>query len=316
MLSDLASLFLTVFAPIVVVILIGVGIDRKFTLDLSTLVKINLYIFVPSFLFHRLLLADIPGGQQLLVVAFTLCSIAAMAVLSLTAAAVFRLKGQSSKALQLSTMFYNCGNWGIPMTALAFPDTGPAIQAFVLMTMNICVFTFGLLLASSHTDTPRKPGWWRPLLPMLRQPSLWAIAAALTIKGFEFETQIKSFVAIWKPLEFLAGGLVAMALLTLGVQLSQTKPPPVRGHMSLALVIRLICGPLVAALLAWAFGFEGTIAGVLILGAAAPTAVNTALLAHEFKADGKFAAAAVFYTTIFSAATATILLFILKRFYA
>lgn len=315
MIGDLANLFLTVFAPIVVVILIGVGIDRKFGVDLNTLVKIVLYVFVPTFLFHRLLLANISGGQQLLIVGFTLCSIGSMVLISFAATFFFKLRHESGKSLQLSTMFYNCGNWGIPMTALAYPETGPAIQAFVLMTMNICVFTFGLWIASSQNPAPREPGWWRRLLPMLRQPSLWAIAAALTIKAFEFEGQIQATVAIWKPLEFLAGGLVAMALLTLGVQLSQTKPPPIRGDMGLAIAIRLIGGPLAAAGLTWIFGFEGAIAAVLILGTAAPTAVNTALLAYEFKADGKFAAASVFYTTIFSAATATVLLFVLKQVY-
>ncbi|MEM7014334.1 MAG: AEC family transporter, partial [Verrucomicrobiota bacterium] len=110
----------------------------------------------------------------------------------------------------------------------------------------------------------------------------------------------------------LAGALVAFALLTLGVQLSQTKPPPIRANLSLALMIRLVGGPCTAALLVPVFGFSGDTAAVLILGAAAPTAVNTALIAYEFKADARFATASVFYTTLFSAISATVLLLILR----
>lgn len=63
MLANLANIFLNVFAPIIVMLMIGVFIDRKFKVDLNTLVKFNLYVFVPAFLFHRLTITDIPGGQ-------------------------------------------------------------------------------------------------------------------------------------------------------------------------------------------------------------------------------------------------------------
>ena len=61
-----------------------------------------------------------------------------------------------------------------------------------------------------------------------------------------------------------------------------------------------------------AFGYEGEMAAILILGAASPTAVNAALLAHEFKADSQFTAAVVFYTTLLAVLVVTILLGILR----
>ena len=82
--------------------------------------------------------------------------------------------------------------------------------------------------------------------------------------------------------------------------------------MAWALGLRLIGGPLVAAGIAKLFGFTGETAAVLILGASAPTAINTALLAHEFKAEGGFAAAAVFYSTLLSIVTVTIVVAVLK----
>jgi predicted permease len=50
----------------------------------------------------------------------------------------------------------------------------------------------------------------------------------------------------------------------------------------------------------------------MILSASFPTAVNTALLAHEFQADSEFAAAAVFYSTLASMITVTAAITILR----
>lgn len=50
----------------------------------------------------------------------------------------------------------------------------------------------------------------------------------------------------------------------------------------------------------------------MIVSAAFPTAINTALLAHEFKADAQFAAAAVFYSTLASMFTVTCIIALLR----
>jgi predicted permease len=115
------------------------------------------------------------------------------------------------------------------------------------------------------------------------------------------------------PLHYIAAGLVPFALVTLGAQLSQTKHEAGhRARLGWALGLRLAAGPLLALLLVRLFGFHGTEAAVMILSSSFPTAVNTALLAHEFRADAGFAAAAVFYSTIGSMFTVTALVVALR----
>ncbi len=114
------------------------------------------------------------------------------------------------------------------------------------------------------------------------------------------------------PMEYFNSALVGLALLTLGVQLSQAKSRQSASRISWALGVRLLGGPLVAWLLARLFGFQGEAAAVMILSSAFPTAVNTALLAHEFNADSEFAATAVFYSTLLSMITVTLLIVILR----
>ena len=215
-------------------------------------------------------------------------------------------------SMQLGTMFYNSGNWGIPLMALAFPKLGPVVQVFVLTTMNVSLFTVGVFMAGmhSHEEGEGSAAAWKRLLPVLRQPSIYAVAMALLFR--RFGNPLDDIIFVWKPLGYLADALVAFALITLGVQLSKTRPPRVGGRLAWALGIRLLGGPLVAAGLCLVFGYEGEMAAILILGAASPTAVNAALLAHEFKADSRFTAAVVFYTTLAAVGVVTLLLGVLK----
>ncbi|MCA9975609.1 MAG: AEC family transporter [Anaerolineales bacterium] len=295
--------------PILLVMGVGWGIDRKFRLSLETLVKLNLYLFVPAFIFTRLSTSQLNDAIGLKVIAFTVSVILVMGVISWIVARDRRER----IAMQLGTMFYNCGNWGIPLMALAFPNQGPVVQVFVLATMNVSMFTLGITLAglqAEHDSGAERSPAWRRLLPILRQPSIYAIVCALVAR--RFGNPIEDIVFIWKPLTYVADALVGFALITLGVQLSQTKPPKVGGRLAWALGIRLLGGPLVAAGLTWLFGFRGEVAAILILGAASPTAVNAALVAHEFKGDSRFAAAVVFYTTLLASVVVTLLLATLK----
>jgi predicted permease len=60
------------------------------------------------------------------------------------------------------------------------------------------------------------------------------------------------------------------------------------------------------------FGFHGELAKSMILSASFPTAVNTALIAHEFNADTEYAAGAVFWSTLLSMISVTVLIAVLK----
>lgn len=301
----LFQIFVDVCLPILILIGLGWGLDRLFDFDLKTLVKLNLYLFVPAFILVRLSTSDLAGVTGLKIVAFTVSVILSMGAISWIVCAIRRIPPGERYAMKLSTMIYNCGNWGIPLMTLAFSELGAVVQVFVLATMNLTGFSLGIFLANAGSSD--RKGWF---LPILKQPSPYAILIALILRALD--NPLENIIFVWTPLSYLADGLVAFALLTLGVQLAKTRPPAPRGTLGITLFIRLIGGPLVATGLTWLFGFQGEIAAILIVGAAAPTAVNTALLAHEFKADHRFAAAAVLYSTLFAAVIVTGLLAMLR----
>ena len=169
------EIFRDVCLPIMLLVGVGWGMDRKFDLKLDTLVKLNIYLFVPSFIFVRVSSSELPQAMGGKVVVFTFCVLVVMFLMSGLVSLLRRETARQRMGLQLSTMFYNSGNWGIPLMALAFPEVGPVIQVFVLMTMNICVFSIGVFMASAQSDRNELENCWKRFLPMLRQPSIYAI---------------------------------------------------------------------------------------------------------------------------------------------
>ncbi|MGB7791389.1 MAG: hypothetical protein WBL39_09260, partial [Terrimicrobiaceae bacterium] len=122
--------------------------------------KNHIYLFVPAFIFVQIVSSPLRAGMALRVMAFTLCIIAGMFAMSALAARIGGYSAAERRSLQLATMVYNSGNYGIPLMTLAFPGSGPVLQVFVILTQNVSTFTIGLLLAVSTHHSG-----WRRLLP-------------------------------------------------------------------------------------------------------------------------------------------------------
>jgi predicted permease len=305
-------ILLDVCTPIFLIVGAGWLMDRKFKLHLETLVKLNIYLMVPAFIFTRVVSAELGGTEALRIAGFTLGTIALMFVGSVIAGRLCGMDTRGRQALSLAAMFYNCGNYGLPLVTLTFGNYAAEVQIFVLATMNISTYTVGLFLAQARGETPGSHR--KALMKMLRQPTLYAMAAGLACRGLG--VRVQDWIWLWEPFDLIQAGLIGFALVTLGVQMSQTKPAPFRAPLWSAILLRLIISPALAALLVMAFGFSRDVSASLILAAAAPTAVNTALLAHEFGGDVSFATSAVYYSTLISLITTPALVYVLKLWLA
>ncbi len=307
----LIEVFLQVCLPAFTLVFIGWAMDRRFGLDLQSLVKLNLQVFVPAFIFVHLVESPLPGALAARVFFFTLTMIFLLFLLASAWALLRRWPAPERRALQLGAMFQNAGNFGIPIMALAYPGEGVAIEVFVIAAVNISTFTLGVFIASSGQVTA---SGWRRFLPVLRQMSVWAIVSAFSVR--QSGLPLTEWNAIWVPLVYLKQGLVAIALMTLGVQLSKTQidaaPLPKVGF---ALLLRLLVAPTLAVPISSLFGFEGKLAAMAILTTTFPTAVNTALIAHDFRNAPGYAAAIVFYSTLTGAVTVTAAIAVLRMIF-
>jgi len=302
------TVFTQVLLPILLMFSAGWLLDRKWNVDLATVVKLNLNLFVPAFIVFELTTKQVNGSEATRAIGYTLTVVVILFVAAGLVARACRYSHAQTRSLQIAAIFYNSANYGIPLMTLAFPHQA-TLQVFVILVQNIGNFTVGVFLISSV----RHPGW-KALSPVLRQTSVWAVAIALTLRGCfgPLDPHQEGMRWLWEPLRYFHDGLVAVALITLGVQLSKTKATAALPRLRPALALRLLGGPLVGWALVGLFGFQGEAASAMILSASFPTAVNTALIAHEFNADTEYAAGAVFWSTLLSMISVTLLITVLK----
>jgi len=286
-----------IILPVFALIGVGVLLDRAFKLDLTTLSRLNFYVFVPALVLVRLLDSRLDGDLIGLVVLFNLAHMALLLALCWLIFGWGELR-RDRPLLTAAALFNNSGNYGIPFAQLAFGDLGVQVMALVLVFQNVTSFTLGLwLLGDEHAR------WRERLLSVLKAPVLYAVGAALLLNALHLELP----APIYFPLGQLANGLVPIALLTLGVQLSRVRLGGQIGALTAASAVRLIVAPLLALGLAWVWpgGPSEQVFPVLICAAALPVAVNVYILAMEYRRRPELASLIVFWSTLVSAVTLT-----------
>lgn len=316
----IADVLLTILAPILLMVLIGAVLRWKLHIDIKTLGKLNIYLFVPVYVFEYVSNSKLKWEEMLGIFGITVVQVLTLGLIVWCIGRALKISRSTLSAVALAVMFYNSGNYGLPLAQLAYPGrdgehNGAAVQAFVMMAVNLLTFTVGMAIAASAHHGGLKKG----LIVLLRLPILPGLAA-----GILAQWMIKHGhplpIAISKTSRYLSDGLIPIALITLGAQLASSPRWPKWKPVSLVLYLRLIIGPLQMAgvlFLLHKTGYKPVDlwpwpAELLILTASVPTAVNTLLLVLEIGGDAELAADCVFWTTIVSCVTITGWLIFLK----
>ena len=303
---DFAVLFATVAwtvtAPILILVGLGYALGRAFRLDLGTMTKLNLYALVPALMFVRFTESGATGAEMWRIAGYWTILIAMMWGLAEGFSAAFGLPRSGRANVAVGAMFANTGNFGIPVMDLAFGAAGVAFQAVVLAVENVLSFTLGAFLLSG-AGRVRKG-----IMGVLKLPIIYALAAALVFRSWPEWLPPPA----WKALHYLDAGLIPLALLTLGAQLGAGPLPRPTGELSLAVVLRLAVAPLAALALVLVFRPPRELAEMLVVAAGFPTAVNTGLLAIEFRRNPRLSSAIVLWTTVLSLFTVTAIIAVVK----
>lgn len=289
------EIFVDIILPIFFIIGCGVLLDRKFKVDLPTMSKLNFYVFVPALVFIKIMDNNIEAGDLRDIIVYAMILMVALYLLSWIISLFTKDK---SPVLTMGSMFYNTGNYGIPLTMLAFGEKMVPVIAVILMVQNFVSFSFGIWLLEKD-----KHGM-KAFLGVFKVPVIYAIIFGFLIKGFNIEL----YPQIQQPLEYIAGGLIPIALLTLGVQLSRVKLSKNLPRLSQIVVTRLLISPMLAWGIVVLMGFEGALAGMLIITAGLPVAVNVYILSAEYENDEELASQAVFWTTLLSVVSIAVLI--------
>ena len=319
------DIFVRVILPILLLMGLGVLLQRGLGLDMTTLARLNIWLFVPAFIFVRVYDSRLTLGAIGWISAIVLATLALTGFLIFGGLRAVRAPASTVGPVILAATLYNAGNFGIPVAELLYVEgrpplfpgmlsnaEGPQVQGILVMLSNLTIWGVGYLVLAAHQSN-----WRQGVVSYLKLPMLYAIVAALGLRewkeaAFGGADPLPQWVRF--PLDQLAAGLVPVALVTLGAQLGTPPKGPRRPRLLLpAVSLKLAALPLVTAavvaatnLLPWpALHLWPWPGAQLIIAAAGPTAVNTLLLTLEVKGDAELAAGCVFWSTLCSALTVT-----------
>ncbi|MDR7415209.1 MAG: AEC family transporter [Armatimonadota bacterium] len=293
-------MLLQVVLPVALLTGLGAWLGRRRPVDVRSLSAVSMYLFSPALVFDSLLRSSSLASHALPLFVTVVLHLLTLLLVGATAARLLRLERVQKSAFLLPVVMYNAGNYGLPLNLLTFGEEGLRLALVVFVTTGtVGTFLGGLVAAWGANGEMR-----RAIRSVLELPVVYAATGALLALLFRWTPP----EPIQRAVRVLASGAIPLLIVTLGIQLAQTRALRWSWPLGLAVFLRLVASPLLATGLAHAMGLEGLARRVAILQAAMPSAVNAFLYASEFRCDPGFVASAVVVSTLGSFATLTALL--------
>ncbi len=286
--SGLPEIFVDILGPVLVLVAIGVGVGRWLGLQPEPLAKLAFWVLGPAFMFDALANAGLPSNVLIEVAAASVLALIGSGLFALVVSA--RLSSDRRAAVLTTTTYGNTGNFGLAIVTFTFGDASIPFAAVALVVVN----TLGLIIGIASTN-----GGWAGIATAFTRPMTLVILPALVVNGFS--TELPPIVD--RPIGLLAGALIPVMLITLGIQLQQMGMPTIGSDVVRSLVGKLLVQPLVAVPVVAAIGLSDIAGGAVILQAAMPAAVFTTVLALEQDTRAEETATIVMAGTIASILT-------------
>lgn len=299
-------ILLHIIFPIFVLVSIGFVMQRKFHLDIRTLTRLSMYVFIPSVLVVKIYEAQVTLQFFWTLIIYIIGIQLIMMLLGEIIPRMLKYPRSIRKCFSNSLLFFNSGNYGLPLIELVFKNpVATTAQVFIMVIQNITTNTVGVFQASTGNSSYKDA-----LKNVFSMPSMYVLAAVAVVKW----TGVVIPEPILVPLQYISGGFVGFAVLLLGVQLAEIDFKFKINDVLIASFIRLILSPILGYCLVLLLGVHGILAKSLIIGASTPTAVNTAIIAKEFDNEPEYAAQMVFVSTILSSVTISLVIYLVTTY--
>lgn len=296
---SVASLLVDVLGPVLVLVALGALAGKRLGLHTPSFAKLAYWVLGPAFMFNSLYDAELDRDLIVKLVVTALLAMLAAAAVALIAMRIVRADYGRTAAAVIPAAYGNVGNAGLAISAFAFGDDILPLASVLMLTINSAGLVLGVSLAAARTTTPLGA-----LGRALVAPMTVAAWLAIVVNATDLELAL----VVERPLGLLAGALIPLMLLTLGMQLAATARPTITSELGVAVVAKLAVAPIAAAVIAGLIGLTGDAASVVIVQSAMPPAVFVALLAmeHDFEVDR--ITSAVVVTTMVSLLTLPVVL--------
>lgn len=297
---ELISIFLNILLPVFAIVLLGYVGGPRLGLEPRTLSKLAYYLLVPAFVFNVFSKAEVQVELTVRMAVFFIAVTLGAILVSFLVARLSGAKAELTAAYVLVAAFGNVGNFGLPIIDFKVGAEGLLPASVYFLVGSTFGFLVGVMAATWHRDGGR----WRAAWAAFTTPGVLAVVPAFLVNSLQ--TPIPTFIE--RSVALMAGALIPVMLLTLGVQLAEMGRPRIDRHVIGASLVRLLVSPALALALAPLCGLAGVERSVGIVQAAMPAAVLTSLIALEHDLIPDFVTTVVLFSTIASAVTLTIVL--------
>ncbi|GAB4546011.1 MAG: AEC family transporter [Pleurocapsa sp.] len=285
--------------PVGLIILIGFVVGRTLSLQHQTISQLILFVLSPALVIDSLYRTTLSVQNSIgLLVGFALTSLIIFCVVQLISK-IANFSWSFNRALTATAILPNNGNMGLPVVAFALGESG-------LERAIICMIGSSILLFGVGPAMLQGKGVIQGLKLTLKLPLVWSILIGLSLRIFT----IKFPFEIDKGIQNLGAAAIPIALILLGMQLSNTKFK-LKQKEAMSLSLRLLIAPAIAYFVGKSLNLELLSSQVLVLQSAMPTAVNSLVLVTEFGGDRDFVARVIVTSTLMSFITLPLVLFLL-----
>ena len=287
--------------PVGLIILIGFIVGRALPLQRSTLSQLVLYTLSPALVIDSLYRTKLSlVSSSKLLIAFALTS-GIIYIFVWLISQIFNFSPDLRRGITAIVIFPNNGNMGLPVATFALGAAGLDRAIIYMLGSSFLMFCLGPAIIQGK-------GLIRGLKLTLKLPLIWAILLGVSLRLFS----IKLPWGLDLGIQQLGAAAIPIALIVLGIQLSQTHFQP-RIKEFLVVIARLVIAPTIAYGIGRLLQLETLNLQVLVLQSAMPTAVNSFIIVSEFGGDRDLVARAIVTSTLMSFITLPIVLLIISQ---
>lgn len=292
--------------PAFLIAAVGYLAGKKFRLDTQTLSRVCLYILVPALTFNSLVTSKVDLRVAWRVVLAALIFPFAQIALFLPLFRLLKWDQTRSRAMLLSSIFTNAGNYGLPVCLFAFGQEGMDLGVVFMVAQTLMVYSLGVYIAASSQMSPGTA-----MKQVLRMPAVYAAVAGMIVRTMD--VPIPDILG--RPMGLLSQAAVPVFLLLLGLQLIGSGGSRESWKVPLIVVpLRLVVAPVIAGLIGTAIGLSGLAWKILVLQGAMSTPVNAMVIAQEFGAEPATVSRVTAASTVASVLTLTLWIMALRAF--
>ena len=298
-LIQLFSIFINILLPVFALVVTGYVAGPRLQLDARTLTKFAYYVLVPAFIFNVFKDAVIPAGLAARMALFMTLATLGVVVIAFLVARLMGHRGQMAAAYVLVAAFGNVGNFGLPIIQFKLGDDALVAASVFFLVGSTAGFTIGVIAATWHQGSGLNAVW-----SAFKTPGIIAVFPAFAVNLLDVPVPL----FLDRAVGLLAGALIPVMLVTLGIQLSGMGRLRLGRDEVVGGTLRLVAGPLLAFALAPLLGLTGVERGAGIIQMSMPVAVLASLIALEHDLMPDFVTRTVLFSTIASGVTLTVVL--------